>query len=182
MPCTITRTPSPISRQRAAAFCRQLPQSGRRHRARIYRHGAARRPFAGPVENRRHVRAHRGIRRQTYRRPLSVGRRRNENKIAAARAVGAPLVGARGATMRVRRRAATRAAPTTCKSRSRDATSHPSFAQATLRKAPPSKEGRRSADRRIRLESASQTRLRRLAQTVCRRGARRPLFLSRLRG
>ena len=43
-------------------FCRQLPQGRRRDRARIYRHGAPRRPLAGSVEDRRHVRADGGVR------------------------------------------------------------------------------------------------------------------------
>ena len=53
-------------RQRAAALCRRLPQGGRRHRARIHRHGPPCRSRAGSVENRRHVRAHGGIRRPAY--------------------------------------------------------------------------------------------------------------------
>ena len=55
---------SKLSRQRAAALRRQLPQGRRRDHARIYRDGTPRRPLAGPVEDRRHVRADGGIRRQ----------------------------------------------------------------------------------------------------------------------
>ena len=57
---------SRFPRQRAAALRRQLPQGRRRDRARIYRDGAPRRPFAGPVADRRHVRAHGGVRGQAH--------------------------------------------------------------------------------------------------------------------
>ena len=55
-----------FSRQRTAAFRRQLPQSRRRHRARIYRHGAPRRPLARSVANLRRVCADGGVRREPY--------------------------------------------------------------------------------------------------------------------
>ena len=53
---------SKLPRQRAAALRRQLPQGRRRDRARIHRRRATRRPRAGPVEDRRHVRADGGVR------------------------------------------------------------------------------------------------------------------------
>ena len=48
-------------------FCRQLPQGRRRNHAGIHRCRAACRPFAGPVEDRRHVRAHGGVRAPAHR-------------------------------------------------------------------------------------------------------------------
>ena len=57
---------SSFRRQRAAALRRQLPQGRRRDHAGIYRRRAARRPLAGPVEDRRHVRAHGGVRGEAH--------------------------------------------------------------------------------------------------------------------
>ena len=62
-----------LCRQRAATLRRQLQKGRRRHRAALCRDGAPRRPFAGPDAERRHVRAHGGVRRQA--RPGLSGRR-----------------------------------------------------------------------------------------------------------
>ncbi len=53
-------------RQRASAFLRQLPQGRRLDRARICRHGPPRRPVAGPIEERRHVRVDGGVRGEVH--------------------------------------------------------------------------------------------------------------------
>ena len=64
MRCTTTRTRSRTSPATSRSVSSRVPQGRRRDRARIFRGRRASRTIAGPVADRRHVRAHGGVRRQ----------------------------------------------------------------------------------------------------------------------